>query len=95
MFLGVAKIERIDHHADIGRVFTRLAGMRNFDEFERGVMHHRLEFLVAVPVAISFLDDYAALYQQAFEHQVDIEFFYPGVAHTQRHVLEVAEYRQI
>ena len=69
--------------------------MRNLDEFERRIMHNRLEFLVAFPVAIGFFDDHAAFYQQALEHQVDIEFFYPGVAHAQRHVLEIAEYRQI
>ena len=60
MRLGVAKIQRIHHHADIGRIFTRLAHMRNLDQFECGFMHGRFKFLVAIPIAIGFLDHDAA-----------------------------------
>ena len=36
-------------------------------------MHGRLEFLVAIPVAIGLLDHDAALEQQALEHPPDVE----------------------
>ena len=90
---GVAEVERIHDQADVGRVLARLAHMRDLDQLEIGLMHRRLECLVAIPVAISFLDDDAALEQEALEYRLDVEFFIFCVAHAERDVFEVAEYR--
>ncbi|MNJ65794.1 hypothetical protein D3C77_618330 [compost metagenome] len=93
MRLGIAEVQRVHDQPDIGRILARLAHVRNFDQLEIGLVHGGLEFLVAFPVAIGFLDDDAALEQQAFQHGPDVEFLVFGVPHTQRHVLEVAEKR--
>jgi hypothetical protein len=91
--LGVAQVERIDDHADVGRVLARLAHVRDLDQLEVGLVHRRLEALVAIPVAIGLLDDDAALEQQAFEHRLDVELVVLRIAHAERDVLEVAEQR--
>lgn len=67
--------------------------MRNFDQFEVGLVHCAFETLIAIPVAIRFLYDNAALEQQTFEHQLDIKLVVLRVAHAQRDIFEVAEER--
>jgi len=74
-------------------VLSRLANVRNLDQLEVRLVHRRLEALVAIPVAIGFLDHDAALEQQAFEHALDVELVVFRITHTERHVLEVAEQR--
>jgi len=64
--------------------FSRHAHMRDFDQLERGFVHRPLEGLVAFPVAIGFLDDDAALEQQALEHALDVELVVLRVAHAER-----------
>ena len=91
--LGVAQVERVDHHADVGRVLAGLAHVRDFDQLEVGLVHGRLEALVAVPVAVRLLDHDAALEQQTFQHRLDVELVVVGVAHTERHVFKIAEQR--
>ena len=71
MRLGVAEIERVHHHADVRRVFARLAHMRDFDQFKRGLMDAGLEAFVVVPVAVGLFYDDAALEQQAVQGQLD------------------------
>jgi len=91
--LGVAEVQRVHHQADVGRVLARLAHMRNLDQLEVGLVHGGLEALVAVPVAVGFLDDDATLEQQALQYRLDVEFFVVCVAHAEGDVLEVAEQR--
>ncbi|CUJ14593.1 Uncharacterised protein [Achromobacter xylosoxidans] len=91
--LGVAEVQRIHHQPDVGGILARLAHVRDFDQLEIGLVHRRLEFLVALPVAIGLLDHDAALEQQAFQHRPDVELLVLGVAHAKRHVLEVAKKR--
>ncbi len=91
MALGVAQVEGVHDEADVGRVLAGLAHMGDLDQFEVGFVHGRLEALVAVPVAIGFLDDDAALEEQTLENELDVELFVVRVAHTQGHVLEVTE----
>jgi proline-specific peptidase len=91
--LGVAQVQRIDDHADVGRVLAGLAHVGDFDQLEVGLVHRRLEALVAVPVAIRLLDHDAALQQQTLQHRLDVELVVVGVAHTERHVFEIAEQR--
>ena len=94
MGLGVAKIQRIDHHADVGGILARLARVRDLDQFKGRFVHLRLEFFIAIPIAVSFLDHDAALHQQAFQHARDIEFRVLGIAHAERDVFEVAKQRK-
>ncbi|MDR6472823.1 hypothetical protein J2778_000283 [Paraburkholderia graminis] len=65
--------------------------MRNLDQLEIGFVHRTFEALVAIPVAIRLFHDNAALEQQTFEHQLDIELVVLRVPHAQRDVFEVAE----
>jgi hypothetical protein len=91
--LGVAQVERVHHHADVGRVLARLAHVRDFDQLEVRFVHRRFETFIAVPVAVGFLDHDAALEQQAFEDRLDVEFLVIRIAHAECDVLEVAEHR--
>ena len=93
--LGVAEVERVDDHPDVGGVLARLAHVRNLDQLERRLVHRRLERLVALPVAVGLLDDDAALEQQPLEHLADVELLVLGVAHAERDVLEIAEQRHV
>ena len=65
--------------------------MGDVDEFEIGLVHDRLEFLVAAPVAVGFLGDDAALDQEALENAVDVELGVARIADPERDVFEVAE----
>src|SRR5581483_5325112 len=89
----IAEIERVDDHADVGRVLARLAHVRDLDQLERRLVHRRLERLVALPVAVRLLDHDAALQQQPLEHLADVELLVVGVAHAEGDVLEIAEQR--
>jgi len=44
--LGIAKVQRVDHHADVGRILSGHAHMRDFDELERRFMHVGFELFV-------------------------------------------------
>jgi len=65
--------------------------MGDFDQLEGSLVHDLLKLLVALPVAVSLLDDDAALEQQAFEHFLDVKLCMLGVFHTQSDILEIAE----
>jgi hypothetical protein len=93
--LGVAEVERIDDHADISRVFSGLAHVRNFDQLEGGFVHGGLELLVALPVAVGLLDHDAAFEQQPLEHLADVELRVACVPHPDCHVLEIAKNGQV
>ena len=95
MGLGVAEVQRIHHHAYVGRVLARLAHVRDVDELEIGLVHDRLEVLVAAPVAVRLLDDDAALDQQALENAVDVELGIARIANAKRNILEVAEKSEV
>jgi hypothetical protein len=70
--LGVAQVERVHHHANVGRVLARLAHVGNLDHLEGGLVHGALE-IAAVPVAVRLLDHDAALEQQTLQHAADVE----------------------
>ncbi|OGG43857.1 MAG: hypothetical protein A3F84_27510 [Candidatus Handelsmanbacteria bacterium RIFCSPLOWO2_12_FULL_64_10] len=95
MGLGVAEVEGVDHHADVGGVLARLAHVRDLDQLEAGLVHGRLELLVALPVAVGLANDDAALEQQPFQHPPDVELRILRLAHAERDVLEVAEERHV
>src|SRR5439155_11977661 len=71
--LGVAKVERIDDHADIGGVLARLAHVRDLDQLERSLVQPTFERLISVEIAVGFLNDDVALEQEAFEDLADFE----------------------
>ena len=90
MRLGVAQIQGIDHHADVGGVLAGLPHMRYLDQFECGLVHAALELLITIPIAIGLLHHDIALEQQTLQDLFDIERRILGVTHAQRHVLEIA-----
>src|SRR6266581_278322 len=69
--------------------------MRDFDEFERRLMHVGFELLVPFPIAIGFLQHDAPLQEQSLEDLVDVELSVFCVTHAERDVLEVAEKRHV
>src|SRR3546814_8475494 len=69
--------------------------MRDLDQLEGGLVHRRLELLVARPVAVGLLDHDVALQQQALEHPADVEGRVLGVLDAERHILEVAEHGHV
>ena len=54
-------------------------------------MHVDFEVLVALPVAIGFLDHNIALDQQSLQHFLDVESGIACVTHAKGDVLEVAK----
>jgi len=93
--LGVAEVERVHDHADVGRILSGLPHVRDLDQLEGGLVHGGLEILVALPVAVGLLDDDAALQQQLFQDLADVELGVAGVAHADGDVFEVAEHGQV
>jgi hypothetical protein len=89
--LRVAEVERVDHHADVGGVLPRLAYVRDLDHLEGCLVHGRLEFLVALPVAVGLLHHDAALEEEALEDLADVELRVLRFTNAERDVLEVAE----
>src|SRR5439155_16481148 len=92
MTLGVTEIERIDDHADVGGVFAGLAHMRDLDELERSFVQSPLKRLVALKIAVGFLDHNLALEQQTLEHLADVERGKVRVMRAQRDVFQVEEH---
>jgi hypothetical protein len=92
--LGVAEVEGVDHHADVGGVLARLAHVRDLDQLEGRGVHRRLEFLVALPVAVGLLHHDRALGEKALEHALHVELGVARLAHAERDVLKVAEHRE-
>ena len=93
MALGVAEVQRIHHHADVGRVLAGLADVRDLDQFEGGLVQVALELLVAVEVAVGLLDDDVPFEQEAFEHFLDVERRVMGIVGAEGDVLQVEEHR--
>ena len=48
--------------------------MVDLNQFERRIVHDRLEFFVSVSVEVGFLDDDIFFQQESFEHQLHVEF---------------------
>ena len=82
MGFGVAQVERVHYHANVGRVFSGLAHMGDFDQFKRRLVHGGFEIFVALPVTIGFLDHDTAFEQESFQHLLNIEVGIFGVAYT-------------
>ena len=92
VLLGVAEVESIDDHADVGGVLAGLAHVRDLDQLEGGLVHRALVVLVTLPVAVGLLDDDVALEKQPLEHLADVERGDLHVTHAERDVFEVAEH---
>ena len=95
MRFRIAEVERVDDHANVRGVLARHAHMRDFDQFERRLVHGPLEALVAVPIAIRFLDHDAAFEQQPIQYLVDVELRVFCVGHAERDVFEIAKKRHV
>src|SRR5439155_25360734 len=86
------ELERVDVHADVGGVFARLTDMRDLDELERRFVEPPLKRLVALKLAVGFLDHDLALEQQTLEHLADVERGKVRVMCAQRDVFQVEEH---
>jgi hypothetical protein len=90
--LHVTEIECIDHHADVGGVFAGLTHMRDLNELERRFVQPPLKRLVALKIAVGFLDNDLALEQQTLEHLAYVERGKVRVMRAQRDVFQVEEH---
>src|SRR4029078_1587278 len=91
--LGVAEVERIDDHADIGRIFARLANVRDLDQLERSLVQPAFECLVSVKITISLLNNDVTLQEQTFEDFLDIEGRELGFVRADCDVFQIKENR--
>jgi len=66
--------------------------MRDLDELERRFVQPPLKHLVALKIAVGFLDHDLALEQQTLEHLADVERGKVRVMRAQRDVFQVEEY---
>jgi hypothetical protein len=86
---GVAQIECVDDHADVGGILSGLADMGNFDEFKGRFVQAAFEVFVAVEIAVGFFYHDMALQEQAFQHFFDVEAWVFGIARAQSDILEI------
>ncbi len=92
VLLGVAQVDGIDDHADVGAVLAAHLGLRDVDHSTPWPWNSRTGVFVVPPVAVGPLVDDAAFFQEAFEHQLDLELAGLHVAHADGQVLEIDEY---
>ena len=95
VLLRVAEVEGVDDHPDVGRVLAGNPRVRDLDQLERRLVHRRLVFLVAFPVAVGLLGHDAALQQQPLDDGPDVDLLQLGVPDAEGDVLEVAEHREV
>ena len=90
--LGVAQVERVDDHVDVGAVLAAHPALRDVDQLDALAVELADRVVVVAPVAIGPLVDDAALLQQPLEHQLDLEL--PGLhlPHADGQVLEIDEH---
>ena len=69
----VTKIERVDHHADVGGILARLPDVRNLDHLESGFVQSALEGFVALKIAIRLFHHDVSLEQKTLEDFADVE----------------------
>ncbi len=89
MLFGVAQVQRVDHHVDVGAVLAAGLALRDVDHLDAVAVELADGVAVVVPVAIGPLVDDAALLQQPFEDQLDLEIRPLRVADAEGQVLEV------
>ena len=93
MLLGIAEIQGVHDHADVGGVLARLAHVGDLNEFKGGLVQIPLELLVAVEITISLLDDDMSFEQEAFEHLLNVEAGVMGITGSESNVLQIEEHR--
>ena len=91
--LRVTKVERIDHHADIGGIFARLPDVRNLDHLEGGFVQPALEGLVALEIAIGLFHYDVALEQKTLEHLANVEGRKLGIVRAESDVFQIEKNR--
>ncbi len=89
----IAQVHGVDDHVNIGAVLAAHLAARNVDHFDTMGMKLAYRASIVAPVAVGTLEHDAAFLQQALEHQVDAKVLVPHVAHTEREILEIHEYR--
>ena len=91
MVFGITEIQRVDDHANIGRFFSGLPRVEDLNQFERRIVHDRLEFFVSVSVEVGFLDDDIFFQQESFEHQLHIEFGEFGFSNAKGDIVKITK----
>jgi hypothetical protein len=89
--LGVAEVERIHDHVDVGRVLAGLLHVRYLDELEAREVHAFLEVLVPVPIAVRLAHHDGSFEKQALDDELHVEIGIVRFAHAEGDVLEIAE----
>ncbi len=90
--LGVAQVERVHDHADVGAVLAAHLGLRDVDHLEAVHVEFLHELPVARPVAVGALGDDASLLEQPLQDELDVEPAALQVLGAEREVLEVDEH---
>src|SRR5699024_6537919 len=92
VFLGIAQVDGIDDHADVGAVLAGNAGLRDVDHLDAHGMKGLHVLAIMAPVAIGALEHDAALFQHALLDQAHVEITTGHVLDPQGQVFEVDEY---
>ena len=92
MLLRVAQVQGVDDHADVGAVLAAHLALRDVDQLDPLGVEFADRVVVMAPVAIGPLVDDAALFQQPFEDQLDLELARLHVANADGQILEIDEH---
>src|SRR5262249_41800116 len=90
VFLGVGQVHGVHTEADVGRVLAALAAARDLDQFQGGLVQGGRVGGEPAPVRIGFLGDDLALFQQPFQHALDVKAV-ATVLESQGQVFEIKE----
>ena len=91
MVFGITEIQRVDDHANIGRFFSGLPRVEDLNQFERRIVHDRLELFVSVSVEVGFLADDIFFQQESFQHQLHVEFWEFGFSNAKGDIVKITK----
>ena len=89
MAFCVTKIERVDDHPNVGRIFARLPDVRDLDQLKSRFMQAALERLVAFEIAIRLLHHDVTFEKETLEHLAHIEGGELGVMRAERDIFQI------
>ena len=85
----VTKIERVDHHSDVGGILARLPDVRDLDQLESGFVQSAFESFVTLEIAIRLFHHDVALEQKALDHFANVEGRELRVVRAERDVFQI------
>jgi len=89
VMLGVAEVQRVDHHVDVGAVLAAGLALGNVDQLDAVGMELANGVAVVAPVAICPLVDDSPFFQQPLQHQRDLERLGLHFADAEGQVFEI------